>query len=169
LRVLDLILGHEPGTDRPESLAALALVPLAAAALDLEHALGYIVAQEISGNGVLCLVLRQIARPLANDDAEFDLPVELARFVRGDRVVVRPANAARGLVKDDRLLRNRHARFRRVVGIVESDGNEVADTANAGAKSRLAGYRLHPLEVCLPDFRKAARGEHLAIDVLHDA
>src|SRR4029077_13448098 len=67
LRVLDLILGHEPRTDRPESLAALALVPLAAAALDLEHALGYVVAQEISGNGVLCLVLRQIACPLAND------------------------------------------------------------------------------------------------------
>jgi hypothetical protein len=56
-----------------------------------------------------------------------------------------------------------------VVGIVEPDGNKVAHVANAGAKSRLAGYGLHPLEVCLPDFRKATRGEHLAIDVLHDA
>jgi hypothetical protein len=37
LRILDFILGDEPRPDRPEDFATLALVPLAAAALDLEQ------------------------------------------------------------------------------------------------------------------------------------
>src|SRR6185437_4579903 len=40
LHVLDLVPGDEPRPDRAEGLAAFALVPLAAGALDLEHALG---------------------------------------------------------------------------------------------------------------------------------
>src|SRR6185437_12121959 len=47
LRILDLVLGDEPRADRPEDLAALALVPLASRALDLEHALGHVVAEEV--------------------------------------------------------------------------------------------------------------------------
>src|SRR5262245_31279898 len=52
LRVLDFILGDEPRSDRSEGLAAFALVPLAAAPLDLENALGHVVAQEITGDRV---------------------------------------------------------------------------------------------------------------------
>ena len=80
LRVLDLVLGDEPRADRAEGLAALALVPLAAAALDLEDALGHVVAEEIAGDRVLRLVLGEIARALADDDAELDLVVELGRL-----------------------------------------------------------------------------------------
>ena len=43
------------------------------------------------------------------------------------------------LVEDDRLLRDRHAGFRGVVGVVEADGDEVAHVADAGAEPRLAG------------------------------
>src|SRR5215468_808171 len=115
LRILDFVLGDEPRTDRSEGLAALALVPLAAAALDLEDALGHIVAKEIAGNGVLRLVACEITCALADDDAELDLPVELARLARDDGVIVRTADAGWRLVENDRLFRNGHAGFRRVV------------------------------------------------------
>src|SRR5215831_19398496 len=108
LRILDFVLGDEPRTDRPKGFAALALVPLAAAAFDLENALGHIVAKEIAGNGVLRLVACEISCTFADDDSELDLPVELARLARDDGVIVRPADA-------DRLFRNGHAGFRRVV------------------------------------------------------
>src|SRR5215831_11691737 len=169
LRIPDLIPGDEPWPNRSEGLAALALVPLAAAALNLEHTLGNVVAEKIAGDRVLRFVLREIARALADDDAEFDFPVELARLARRDRVVVRAANAARRLVENDRLFRHWHAGFSSVVRIVEPNRNKVTHVADAGAKSRLAGDRLHPLEVCLLDFRKTARGDHFAVDVLHDA
>ena len=83
LRILDFVLGDEPWPDRAEGLAALALVPLAAAALDLEYALGHVVAREVAGDGVLRFVLGEIARALADDDAELDLLVELARIRAG--------------------------------------------------------------------------------------
>ena len=78
LRILDFVLGDEPRTDRSEGLAALALVPLAAAAFDLEDALRHIVAEEISCNGVLRLIACKITGALADDDAKLDLPVKLA-------------------------------------------------------------------------------------------
>src|SRR5215468_6431664 len=42
LRILDLVLGDQPGAERPECLAALALDPLSGP-FDLEHALGHII------------------------------------------------------------------------------------------------------------------------------
>ena len=95
LRILDFILGDEPWSDRAEGLAAFALVPLTARTLDLEYALRHVVREEIAGDRVLRLVLGEIARALADDDAELNLVVELAGFARRDRVVVRPADAAR--------------------------------------------------------------------------
>src|SRR5262249_19314748 len=143
-------------TDRSEGLAALALVPLAAAALDLEDALGHIVAKEIAGNGVLRLVACEITCALADDDAELDLPVELTRLARDDGVVVWTADAGWRFVENDRLFRNSHASLCRVVRVIKSDGNEVADVADAGTKPWLARDGLHPLEVGLFDFGEAA-------------
>src|SRR4029078_4844281 len=102
-----------------------------------------VVREEIAADRVLHLVLGEIACTLADDDAKLDLVVELAGLARRDRVVVWPANAARDLVEDDRLFRNWHAGFRRMVGIVEADGDEVLHVADAGAKARL-GRDLSP-------------------------
>ncbi len=158
LHVLDLVLGDEPRPDRPEGLAAFALVPLAAGALDLEGALGDVVRHEIAGDGVLRLGAVEIARALADDDAELDLVVELGRFARRDGIVVRPADAGDRLVEDDRLLRDRHAGFRGVVGIVELDGDEIAHLADAGAEPRLAADGFEALEVGLLDLGEADFG-----------
>src|SRR5262245_12394630 len=169
LRILDFVLGDEPWPNRSKGLAAFALVPLATASLDLKDAFGYIVAEEIACDGVSCLVLCEITSPLSDHDAKLDLPVELAGLARDDGVVVRPANARRRLVEDDRLFRDRHAGCGSVVGIVQPDRNEVAHVADAGPKPWFAGNGLHPFEVCFLDFGKAARGKHRAVDVLHDA
>src|SRR5262249_34929008 len=84
------------------------------------------------------LLLGEVAGARADDDAELDLVVELARVPRDDGGVVRPADAGRRLVEDDRLLGDRHAGLGRVVGVVEADGDEVADTADAGAAAPIA-------------------------------
>ena len=57
---------------------------------------------------------------------------------RNDRVVIRPADAARHLAEDDGLLRNRHACLGGVIGIVEPDGDQIADTPDAGAEPWVA-------------------------------
>ena len=49
LRVGDLVGGDQPGAERVERLAALALVPLAAA-VELELALGHVVGDGVAGD-----------------------------------------------------------------------------------------------------------------------
>src|SRR5579864_9663199 len=105
LRILDLVPGDEPRPEWAERLAALAFGPLPGA-LDLKHPLGDVVGEAIAGDRVERLVLRQVAGAAADDDAELHLPVELRRILRDHGVVVRPADAARRLVEDDRLLRD---------------------------------------------------------------
>ncbi len=56
-----------------------------------------------------------------------------------------------------------------MIGIVEADGNEILHVANAGAELRFPGHGLHALEVRLADLGEAARCEHGAIDILHEA
>ena len=82
LRVGDLVRGHQPGADRAEGVAALALVPLAAA-LDLEVALGDVVDDAIAGDVVHRVGFGDVAGLLADDDAEFDFPVGLDRARAG--------------------------------------------------------------------------------------
>src|SRR5262245_27269300 len=166
LRILDLVLGDQPRAERPECLAALAFDPLSGP-LDLEHALAHVVGQAVSGDHVERLVLRQVARALADNDAELHLPVELARPLRDDRVVVRPADAGGHLVEDDRLLGDRHAGLGRVVGIVEPDGDEIADPADAGAEAGIAVHQRQLRDRRLADFRQALGRQRLPRDVRH--
>ncbi len=137
------------GPMRAKGLAALALGPLPGA-LDLKHALGHIIGKTEARNHVERLVLADITRMLADDDAEFDFPVELGRALRDHGVVVRPADAGRRLVEDDRLFRDLHAGFGGVIGIVQPDGDEIADMADAGANARVAADRrqLSPASPC---------------------
>src|SRR5271166_4069235 len=151
LRILDLVLGDQPRPERTEGLAAFPLGPLAGA-LDLEYAFGYVIGETIPGNRIQRLVLRKITRPLADHDAELDFPVELARPLRNHGVVVRSADAGRSLVEYDRLLGNWHPRFRGVIRIIQSDRNEIADPADAGAQSRIARNKRQLVDWLLADF-----------------
>src|SRR6185437_1115985 len=161
LRVLDLVLGNEPRTERAEGRAALAFGPLPGA-LDLKDALGHVVGEAVTSDDVERLVLAEVTRGAADDDAEFDFPIELGRVFRRHGVVVRPADAARRLVEDDRLLGDRHAGFGGVIRVIKSDGNEIADLADARADARLALHQRQLVGIELAQLGKALGRQRVA-------
>src|SRR5579862_4165136 len=167
LRILDLVLGDEPRAERAEGFAAFALGPLAGA-LDLEHALGDVVGQAIAGDDVERLVLAQVAGARADDNAELDFPIELGGIPRDDGVVVRAAQARRRLVEDDRLLRNRHAGFGSVVGIVQPDGDEIAHPADARPDPWLALHQRQLFRIELFQLGEVFRRQRLAGEIGND-
>src|SRR4029077_14717495 len=112
--------------------------------------------------------LRQVARARADHDAELDLVVELGRAFGGDGVVVRAEDAGRRLVEDDRLLRDRHAGFRRMVRVIQPDGDQIADPADARADPRLALDDWQPAGRGLLDLREASWRQGIAGKVGHD-
>src|SRR6185503_20102369 len=83
LRIADLVRGDEPRTHRPERVAPLAAIPLAAA-LELEIALGDVVDDAIPRHVVERLRFGNVACLRADDDSELHLPVELGRTLRLD-------------------------------------------------------------------------------------
>src|SRR5262249_42434091 len=167
LRILDLVLGDEPGAQRAEGLAAFAFGPLAGT-LDLKHPLGDVVGEAIAGDDIERSFFAQIARAAADDDAELDLPVELRGILWDDGVVVRPADAGRRLIEDDRLFRDRHAGFGGVVGIVQPDGDEIADLADASAEPLLAAYERQLFDFKLAQLVEALARKCVAGNVGHD-
>ena len=164
---MSLVLGDEPRAERAEGLAALALGPLPGA-LDLKNALRDVVGEAIAGDHVERIVFGQIARALADDDAELDFPVELGGIFRHHGVVVRAADARRRLVEDDRLLRDLHAGLGGVVGIIEPDGDEIADAADAGADARLALHQRQLFRLELAQLVKPAGDNAVTRDIGDD-
>jgi len=81
LRVLYLVSRDQPRADGPEGVASFALVPLTAS-LELECALGYVVADAITGDVISRLVLGHIGSVFADDDRQFDLPIQLVAVQR---------------------------------------------------------------------------------------
>src|SRR3712207_2457193 len=96
LRVRHLVLGDEPGAEGAEGVAALALVP-GAAALDLPLALGHVVADRVAGDVVQRLRFRDAGGAGADDDGELHLPVGFAAVLRDHHIVVRAAEGAERL------------------------------------------------------------------------
>jgi hypothetical protein len=137
LRVGHLVARHQPGAEGAEGVAALALVP-GAAALDLVLALAHVVDDAIAGHVVERALLRDVARLGADHHAELHLPVALDRVLGQHDRIVRALDAAGGLHEDHRLGRDRQARLGRVVGIVEADGDELAHIGHRAAVARLA-------------------------------
>src|SRR5690606_29841766 len=128
----------EPRTDRAERIGALTLDPLAAH-FQLEGALRHVVHDAVAGDVIERLGLRHVAGRPADDDAELDLPVGLLGAARDDDVVVGPRDGRRRLHEDDRLGRHGHARLGRVVRVVQTDADELADPADARADARRIG------------------------------
>src|SRR5439155_7976570 len=80
LRVLDLLARDQPRTDRTERVAALALAPLRGAALHLVLPLRHVVDDAIARDMLERILLVDVACSLADDHAEFDLPVGVGRL-----------------------------------------------------------------------------------------
>ena len=77
-----------------------------------------------------------------------------------------PAMQVRRLVEQDRLGRDRLRRLSlRVVGVVEADGDEIADIADAGAQPRLAGHERKALGIQGREALHLRRGQGRGGDV----
>ena len=111
--------------------------------------------------------LLDVFRALADDDAEFDLPIELGRAARLFHRIVRAADRGDGLQKDDRLGRKRHADFGGVVAVVQADRDELRRRRHRRAKPHAVGHarQARRIDRCNP--RQAFVGKHVAGNVLH--
>lgn len=136
LRVRDLVGGDQPGAERGEGLAVLALVP-GAAPLVLEGALGDVVRQHVAADVREALLGgAQVAGRGADDDAELGLPVGLHAAARDQHGVVRADHGVRGLEEDDGLRRSLRADLGRVPVVVQPDAHDLADPADRGADAQ---------------------------------
>src|SRR5689334_7505618 len=138
MRVGDLVLRDEPGTERTESVAALSLVPRAAA-LELQFPLRYVVNHAIARNVRRRVGLGDVAGKPADHDAELDLPVRLLRATRNLDVVVRTDDGAGPFPEHHGLRGYRQVRLCRMVRKIQADADELADPAHARADSYACG------------------------------
>src|SRR5690606_5540488 len=158
LRIGNFVPGYEPGADRTEGVAAFALVPLPAA-FGLKMALADVVANAIAGDIVHRVGLIDVAGLLADDHRELAFPVRLDRVLGNDHVVVRADDGAGRLHEDDRLFGDLGAGLGGMVGIVETDADELADLADAGADPLVRAQLRQAGGVDRPDFREALVGQ----------
>jgi hypothetical protein len=128
LRVGDLVGGDQPGAERVEGLAGLALVPLAAAFV-LELPLGHVVGHGVPGHtGQRLLGAGQVARRTADDHRELDLPVRL-RAAPGDQDwIVGADDGVRRLQEDHRFGGQWVTRLGGVVPVVQADTDDLSGT-----------------------------------------
>ena len=161
---IDLVRGDEPGTDRAERVAALALVPRTAA-LQLERALGNVVDDAIAGDMRQRVFLGDVAAGRADDDAELDLPVGLFRPARDLDIVVRTLDRAGPFAEHDRLGGERHVALGGVVRIVQADADELAGARDARPDPRGAFDLGQARQVERGDRRETLGREQVASDV----
>ena len=135
LRVGDFVRGDHVGPQRQELVQRLAQQPLPA--FHLEIALAEVVHIAVAEDGVQRVVDRDIARARAHDHAQLRfvvdrLPVGLQRdvFVMGGDGVVE-------LAEQHRLVRRRHARFGRVLGIIQADAEDLARVGHSRSVSQI--------------------------------
>src|ERR1700690_319217 len=87
LRFGNFIGSDQPRADRAEGVSTLAFHPLART-LELKGAFGKIVNYAVPGDMRKRVGFFHILRGLADDHAEFDLPVHLRRSARHDHIIV---------------------------------------------------------------------------------
>ena len=166
LRVANLVAGDEPWPDRACAVEALALVPLAGR--HLEGAFRDVVHHAVAGDVVERGCLLDIPGLGADHHAELDFPVEFGGIFRLDDVVVRAVDAGRGLHEHDRLRWNRQPGFLGVVGVVEPDGDELADPHVGHAEPRGGVHQRQRLGLVLHEHVQPARRNLLGADVVDD-
>src|SRR2546429_6175660 len=160
----DLIARDEPGTNRAERVTAFALVP-GAAALHLELALRDVVDQDIACDVFQGSIVFDVLRGRSNDHTELDLPVGLVRVARNHHVVARSLQTADGLHEDHGLGWNGRIRFHRVVGIIQTDGDELAGAHAGRSQPRTAWDRRQRGRIDRGEPAQAGGGDFLGPDI----
>src|SRR4029078_12421559 len=139
LRIGDLVPRREIRTERRECIRALALEALTAT-IELEVALGEVDADAISEHVIERLAFRDVDARLADDDSQFDFPVDAPGLARHDEIVGRGAQRAGRFEEQSRLLRPRQAGFFRVIAVVQADADDFTDAAQRRAEYRALPY-----------------------------
>ncbi|MNE46745.1 hypothetical protein D3C80_1411040 [compost metagenome] len=130
---------HQPGAGGAKGVAPLALVP-GAAAFDLEFTLRDVVDHAVAGNVLHRVLLADIAPTLTNDHPQLHLPVGLERVTRDLHLIVRPDHRAGPLVEHHWFRGDRRAGFRRMVSVIETNTDKLADVAHARPQTRLSSH-----------------------------
>ncbi len=133
VRIGELVDRHQRRPDRGEPSMRLGETELRNRSGQLSPAVGQVLSDRQSRDGLPCPIGRDVAATSADHDHEFDLPVHRVRGKGhgGDR-----AGDRRGeLGEDHRRLGLFHTGLRRVVGIVQADGEHLA-RAGTGEPSR---------------------------------
>ncbi len=144
----------------------LALGPLTQA-LDLEIALGDVVADTIAGDVIERIGLGNVFGTGADDGGDFDFPVELGRTARLFYRVVGAAQRGVGLQEEDRFGGNRIPGLLGVVAIIQPNGDEFRDAGHGRTQPRLAvdGREFGGIEA--GELGQRGRRIGLAIEVFH--
>ena len=137
LNIGHFVFGDHPRTDGAEGVATLALVP-STAALDLILALAHVVDGAIAGHIVERFFLRHITGVLANDDAQLDFPIGLDGAFGQHDVVVGALNRRGGLHEHNGFFGHGQVGLGSVVGVVQTDGNELAHMGHGATHAGLA-------------------------------
>src|SRR5690554_1722696 len=160
----DLVRGDQPGAQGAKGVAALALVP-GAAAFELELALGYIVHHAVTGYMVHGVGLAHVAGLLSDHHPELYFPVCFRGVPRDDDIIVGPAYGAGPLVEDYRFRRDLGAGLGSMVGVVEANADELADPPHAGAEAGICRYLGQARGVELVELGQQVMVEMAAVEV----
>jgi hypothetical protein len=133
----------------------------------LERPLGHVVHHAITGDIVERLVLAYVLRLLADDHAQFALPVELGRVLGHDDFVVRTVDRSGGFHEHDGLGRDGHVRLARMVGEIQADGDEFGNPHVRHAQARLAFDQRQRFGLDFSQLRQPGRRNRPLVDLLH--
>ena len=139
-RVGNFIGRDEPGAERGESVAALALVP-GTAALQLKGALRHVVVQHVAGHVVQRLGFADIRRAPANHHGQLHFPVGFFRTARNNNLVVGASQGAGCFQKKHRLGRVAQAHFGGVVGVVQTHAHDFGWPGHGRAQALIGRHQ----------------------------
>jgi hypothetical protein len=158
LRIGDLLGRHQPRADRAEGVMALALRPLRTALL-LVEAFRHVIGQHVTGDVREGVLLRNIARGLAHDEAQLDFPVRMGRPLGQHHEIIGPGQAGDGLHEHHRLGRDGQVRFDGMVAIVETNGHDLADALDRYAIAHITFHHGQALDIHASDLGDGVDGD----------
>ncbi len=159
LRIGDFVGGHDPRADRPERVAALALIPNPTP-LHLVFALADIVDDAIAGD-MFCGIFWLHEHRLG---ANLDFPISLRRVPRQHDWVVRPAQR-RDRLEHDRLSGHRQVGLGGVVSVIEADSDKLAASDERHAYPNVIMDSREGIHIQLRQLREKAERERLRCEV----
>src|SRR3954468_18563611 len=168
LRIADLVCRDEPGAAGREGRVALSFRPLPFP-LELVLAFRDVVQDAVAGDVAGRFLLGDVPRPLADDDRQLDLPVELGRTWGQDDIIIGAAERDRVLVEEDGLRRDRRIGLLRMVCVVQPDADEVGDAGNGYAETRALRDARQARKIEAPQAIEASWRDRRGIDVANDA